>query len=137
MSLITLVLLSTSITLVFVQGSIFDRFRQHGPELLRELASCPLCLGVWIGTFTAGFAIDHEHLTLVEGAQTMAQVAPYVLGIGCLTGVLAMTLKRVWDALEAVAFSLDALSGLVQREMIADDDSAADADADEDDGDDR
>ena len=118
MNLTILVILSTSITLVLVHGTIFDWFRLHGPQITRELASCPLCLGVWIGGFTAGFAIDGGHLVLIEGVQTMGAVFPYVLGIACLTGVAALTIKRVWDALEALAFSLDALTGLVQRETI-------------------
>lgn len=102
-----LVLQATAITLVLTTGSIFDPLRRHGPKLLRELAGCPMCSGVWIGMICAGFAVDQGHLTLVEGAQTIWSVGPYVLGIGCITAICALTLKRVWDLLESAAFWLD------------------------------
>lgn len=110
-SLITLVIISVSITLVFTEGSLFNVFRRRGPKLLRDLASCPLCSGVWIGMICAGFAIDQGHLVLIEGAQTIGRVAPYVLGIGAITGISALTVKRVWDLLDAVSFALDAMTG--------------------------
>ena len=128
MNVAFLVLQATGIALVFTQGSIFEPFRRHGPKLWRELAACPLCSGTWIGMIMAAFAVNQGHLVLVEGSPTVGDVFPYVLGIGCITAISALTFKRVWDLLESAAFRLDALTGsepLDGPEPSGDDDRAS------------
>ena len=97
MSLALVVVLGASITLVITQGSVFDGLRRRGPTLTRELASCPLCLGVWVGSALACYAARSVHLELPLSWAT----APYLLGIGCLTGVVALSIHRAWEALDA------------------------------------
>ena len=78
------VLESAAITVVFVRGSIFKRFREIGPSIWRELASCPLCAGVWIG---AGWSLVRSALA---GPIARVDVAADALAAGAMTGALAM-----------------------------------------------
>lgn len=100
MNSISIVLFSAAITLVFTRGSLFDVFRLRGPGWSRELAQCPLCSGVWIGCGLGLWASYVGHLSLPA---PLIGSAPYLLGIGCSAGVVALTVNRVWMALEALA----------------------------------
>lgn len=92
-----LVVQAAAITLVFTRGSIFDRVRNAGPALWRELAGCPLCAGVWIG---AGWHVLWER---GEPLSTAGQA----LAAGALAGVLALLASYVLDALDSLAAALD------------------------------
>lgn len=84
-----LVLQAAAITLVFTLGSLFERVRQLWPSFL----GCPLCAGVWIG---AGVAV-------ADGIRVPLQV----LGIGALSGVVALAAARVLEALDAYAVAAE------------------------------
>ncbi len=87
-----LVLQAAAITLIFVRGSIFQRLRASGPALWRELASCGLCAGFWVGAMW--YALNTA-LSLDNAMQS--------LGAGALTSAAAILLVRVLDALEKMA----------------------------------
>ena len=72
---------AAAITIVFVRGTIFKRVRESGPALWRELASCPLCAGVWIGA--GWYALRGAVPGPFESALT-------ALATGAATGVLAL-----------------------------------------------
>lgn len=93
-------LVSVSITLVVTQGTLFDAARARGPRLWRELLGCPLCLGVWVGMALWGLLGPAP--TLLDHLPRWAGASGEALGMGCLTGVAALTLKLVWIALENV-----------------------------------
>lgn len=91
MSLPAAIVLGAAVAVVFVRGEIFKVFRTHPrlPKLLRDLASCPLCFGTWVGLAFA----------LAAGAR-----APLlVLGSGAAAGCLALLFVLLVLALEAVA----------------------------------
>lgn len=76
-----LVLQAAAITLVVTEGSIFARLRTFGPALWRQLISCSLCLGVWVGM---GLYVLHA-LPIWWSWRLGVEV----LGFGCVSGVLA------------------------------------------------
>lgn len=88
-----LILHAAAITLIFVRGSIFERVRSHGPALWRELASCALCSGFWVGL--AWFVL---------ASWPPRGMAAYLwcFGGAALSAAAALLLVRVLDALEAV-----------------------------------
>lgn len=94
MSLLLLVLFSTAITVVFVQGSIFAPLRAHGPKLWRELVSCGLCSGTWVGGVAAALLLPVD-LT--------AQSAFLVLGAGCSSGALAWLFGMIIEVLDKLS----------------------------------
>ena len=88
---------AAAITFVFFRGSILKRFRESGPAIWRELATCPLCAGVWIG---AGW-------TLLRAASAGPISATWafaltVLATGALTGAFAFAFARVLTLLDAL-----------------------------------
>ena len=88
-----LVLEAAAITIVVTKGSIFKRLREVGPWFWRELSSCPLCAGVWIG---AGWYLLHQPLP----PSSLRGAALEALGTGVVTGVLALLIARILNALE-------------------------------------
>lgn len=95
------VLESVALTLVFVRGTLFKSLRDSGPALWRELANCPLCIGVWIGAVWSLLQIlrgpvgarAHEWLPLLLDA----------LAAGAMTGVVALGATLVLDILDSKA----------------------------------
>lgn len=81
-----LVAQAAAITLVFVRGSIFERLRSAGPALWRELASCAMCAGFWVGAIWCVVSAGYEPLRC--------------FATGALTAAAALLLVRVLDALE-------------------------------------
>lgn len=87
-----LVLEAAVITLVFTRGSIFRRLRELGPPLdearprtlWQEFASCPLCVGVWVGF---AWRLLHE-----RPIAPSVELGADVLASGASTGVLALLL---------------------------------------------
>jgi len=79
--MIWLVLQAVCITLVVTEGSIFSRLRTFGPALWRQLVSCSLCLGTWVG----GLMYVATHGISVADWRSWLQV----LGFGCVSGVFA------------------------------------------------
>lgn len=77
------VLEAAAITLVFTKGTLFRMLRERGPKLWQELASCPLCLGVWVGM------IWRVLRTWPEAHASFAFAAD-VLASGAVTGVFAL-----------------------------------------------
>jgi hypothetical protein len=100
MSTLLIVLFSAAISVVFTQGEIF-KFLRRGPWLWRELASCALCSGVWIGAamwcLFSGF--PHVGDDLLISARAVA----YVLGVGSLSGCVALLFVMVWEKLDEKA----------------------------------
>lgn len=86
------VLFSVVITLVFVSGTIFAPLRKLGPAWWRELVSCALCSGVWIGGGMAYFA---DPSITGRGLEW--------LGIAALSGVAALVANLAIDLLARVA----------------------------------
>jgi hypothetical protein len=93
--LIELVAVAAAITLVFVRGSIFEPLRSRGPKIWRDLASCALCAGFWVGAI----------LYFLHGEPAYFAFSYWlnVLGVGALTAAASLLLVRVLDALEKVA----------------------------------
>lgn len=92
---------STAVTLVVIQGTLFDRLRgPEMPRLLRELLSCALCLGVWVGMGV--WVLSSRDPSLLDHLPSWAGFGGETLGFGALTGVSALTVHRIWDALDAV-----------------------------------
>lgn len=85
---------AAAITLIFVRGSIFERVRTRGPALWRELASCALCSGFWIGL--AWFA-------LASWPPRGFAALLWCFGGAALSAAAALLLVRVLDALEGLA----------------------------------
>lgn len=81
------VLEAVAITIVFVRGSIFKSFRESGPALWRELASCPLCAGVWIG---AGWMMAREAVAGRIRSYPPVDFMMTALGTGAVVGSLAL-----------------------------------------------
>ena len=92
MTSLFLALEAAAITIVVTKGSIFKRLREMGPWFWRELSSCPLCAGVWIG---AGWYLVYQPLP-----PSSLQVAVDALATGAVTGVMAFLIARVLLALE-------------------------------------
>lgn len=93
------VLTAAALALVFVRGSIFDIFRRRGPAWWRELAGCALCAGFWAGAGWHLFEVWQLH-----GWNFHVQtVAASSFACGVLSAVLALSVVRVWDWLEAAA----------------------------------
>lgn len=91
---------SAAISVVFTQGSIFEPLRKHGPKLWRELASCALCSGVWIGS--AMFVLLSDFLVLSEFPHAayklwIAREIVAMLGAGSLSGCVAVIFVALWD----------------------------------------
>lgn len=83
---------AAAITLIFVRGSIFERVRSRGPALWRELASCALCAGFWVGL--GWFALASWPL---QGRAAYL----WCFGGAALSAAAALLLVRAIEALEA------------------------------------
>lgn len=92
--LILLVLESAAITLVFTRGSIFARVRSVGPAWWRELASCAMCSGFWVGV--ALYTLDIGYFNGSWEAWFWFAAVKY----GALAAAASLLLVRVLDALE-------------------------------------
>ena len=77
------VLEAAAIALVFTKGTIFKRLREQGPKSWQELASCPLCVGVWVGMIW-------RVLRVWPDAVATPSFAADVLASGAVTGVVAL-----------------------------------------------
>jgi len=92
-----LIAISAAIAVVFTQGEIF-KFLRRGPWLWRELASCALCSGVWVGMAMSllfyGFPQPGADLW------TIVAVGARVLGLGALSGCAAVLFVAVWEKLD-------------------------------------
>lgn len=95
-----LVLFSAAITVVFTQGKIFRFAREHGPALWRELVSCPLCSGVWIGAGSS-FLVGGHFVGLLRVYEALA--------VGALAGCAAWAFVALLNALGSVEVWLDGL----------------------------
>jgi hypothetical protein len=82
--MIWLVLQAVAITLVITEGSVFARLRTFGPTLWRQLISCSLCLGVWVGMAMYAANIAWTYPVMFKWPEAVE-----MLGFGCVTGVLA------------------------------------------------
>jgi hypothetical protein len=76
------VLEAAAITVIITDGTIFLPLRSRGPALWRELVSCPLCLGWWIGAISALW----RHPTGLEPVE----LAWHVAAAGALSGCAAL-----------------------------------------------
>jgi hypothetical protein len=85
---------AAAITLILTRGSIFEPLRSRGPALWRELSSCALCAGFWIGLawFLLASWPVRERATLM-----------WCFGGAALSAAAALLLVRVLDALEGPA----------------------------------
>lgn len=90
------VLEAAAITLVFTKGTIFKAVREHGPKLWQELASCPLCAGVWVGmVWRVLRALPDVHVTLSFAEDVLASGA--VTGVATLVVALFVSLLDRWS----------------------------------------
>lgn len=81
-------------TVVLTQGTIFRPFRERGPRFWRELVSCPLCLGWWIGAFAGWWEVR-----FLESLP--AATAWHVVASGALSGSAALLFRRLTDYLDS------------------------------------
>lgn len=88
---------SAAITLIFVRGSIFARLRSAGPGWWRELSSCAMCSGFWIGAGVYSLNISY----MLDPWEAWFWLA--ALKNGALAAMVAFLLVRVLDALEKAA----------------------------------
>lgn len=109
MSYVTVVLFSSAITVVFTRGTVFASVRERGPKLWRELASCPLCVGVWVGglvalLFAPRFVMQRVPTFEADGWFLVLFLA---VALGSLTGCLSLLFVRVSDTLGSFEALLD------------------------------
>jgi hypothetical protein len=108
---VTLALFGAAITVVFTRGSLFEKLR-GGPQRAREaesrivrffrdLVTCPLCCGVWIGS---ALSVLHDY-----GGHWDVVRAVDVLGFGCASAVLALALYSLLDWLQAPHWEVPAM----------------------------
>lgn len=98
---VVIVLFSAAITVVFTRGSIFAPVRERGPKLWRELSSCALCSGVWVGGGIAAASVRSA------GIVSVFHVLFLAVALGSLAGCLSLLFVRVLDALESFSALLD------------------------------
>jgi hypothetical protein len=98
MSNLLVVLFSAAITVVFTQGKPTAFVREHGPALWRELASCPLCSGVWIGALSSA---------LVGGTLSGLLRVYEALALGTATGCLAWLFVALLNVMGSLEVWLD------------------------------
>jgi len=103
MSTLSIVLFSAAIAVVFTQGEIF-KFLRRGPWIWRELASCALCSGVWLGAgmYLLFYGFPHAGGDLWTIATSVARV----LGVGSLSGCVALIFVSIWEKLDERASSV-------------------------------
>jgi hypothetical protein len=99
---VLLLFTAAATTLVITEGSIFRPIREHGPKLWRDLWSCPLCLGVWIGWAFALVFGSTEFQSALDVQRVTLRWIEWIFGCGMLTGVLAYLAKMVLDVLDAL-----------------------------------
>jgi hypothetical protein len=92
--MLLLALQAAAITLIFVRGSIFEPLRSRGPALWRQLASCALCSGFWVGL---------TWFLLASWPVRERATAMWCFGGAAVSAAAALLLVRVLDALEAVS----------------------------------
>jgi hypothetical protein len=92
--MLSIILFSAAITVVFTQGTLFKPLRDHGPKLWRDLASCALCTGVWVGAATWLLFSGFPH---AGGKLEIARAVAVELGVGSVTGCVALLYVSVWD----------------------------------------
>ena len=85
------VIAGAAITTIFTLGSIFAGVRARGPRLWRELASCPLCAGWWVGA-----ALDLPNAL----TRPIWPAAVHLVAVGSLTGCAALLYRRIIDRLD-------------------------------------
>lgn len=111
-----LVLFSAAITVVFTRGSLFNPLRtrglcgRSGPlswawELWCDLAECPLCSGVWVGGLA--YLGSGDFCVPYAGVWPWISLLFAVLGVGSLTGCLALFSSLVLDYLDTAAAILE------------------------------
>lgn len=110
-TLLILTVCSAAISLVFVRGSIFSRIRTAGPDLWKEFATCPLCVGVWVGAGATVLARFRGILLLDIPLIFLS------LGVGCTAGALALLYVRLIDALESAAIACDATAATLEKAL--------------------
>jgi hypothetical protein len=110
---------AVALTLLFVMGSIFDWVRSFGSqvksprllvivlELWRELVSCPLCSGFWIGYFSAQTPWETTKLAEVPG---------FVLW-GASVGVIALAVHRGLELVDAKRHELDLQAKILEKAL--------------------
>jgi len=118
MPLYQTVLFAAAIAVVFTQGEIFN-FLRRGPWIWRELASCPLCSGVWLGAgmYLLFYGFPHAGGDLLTILSSISKV----LGIGSLSGCVATLFVVVWERLDepAAAISIENASITATRPSIS------------------
>lgn len=108
MNYAAIVLFSAAITVVFVRGEIFHALRTHGPELWKQLATCALCSGVWVGAGVTWLAARYL------GLRTDFPLLFTALALGSSTGCAALLYVRVIDRLEAAAVKDEVLTKAIE-----------------------
>lgn len=86
---------SAAIAVVFTRGTIFKRLRESGPALWRDLTSCPLCVGVWVG---GAWSIATR--SQVFSLPAVAPVALEALAVGTWSGVFALAISYALNILD-------------------------------------
>ncbi len=109
---IPILLFSAAITVVFTRGSIFQFLRgpyQRAREtearitrFFRDLFSCPLCSGVWVGM---GASLLHDSAGRWDVIRAID-----LLGFGCVSAVLALAAYSVLDWLQAPHWEVAAIA---------------------------
>ncbi len=112
---VSILVLSAAITVVFTRGSIFQFLRgpmQRAREaesritrFFRDLFSCPLCSGVWIGMAASLLHDSAGRWDVIRAID--------LLGFGCVSAVLALTAYSALDWLQAPHWEMPAM-GQVQ-----------------------
>lgn len=96
--MIELVFTAAAITLVFVRGSIFAPLRSRGPGIWRELASCALCAGFWVGAGV--YTLDTAYFWSWHSWHSWLWFE--ALKHGALAAAAALFMVRALEVLEAL-----------------------------------
>jgi hypothetical protein len=100
---IELIFSAAAITLVFVRGSIFAPLRSRGPAIWRELASCALCAGFWVGAILYFLRGEPAYFASLYWLDALSH--------GALSAAAALFVVRALEALEALADALEKYAG--------------------------
>lgn len=87
-----------AITVVVTQSKLFAWFR-GGRHEWQAFASCPLCVGTWVGMGT--YLIFAESVFAPWASfWTLVGDVVHLTGFGALTGCLALLYERTWEWIE-------------------------------------
>lgn len=100
--LVWIVVQSAAITVILTRATLFAWARTRGPKLWREFASCPLCVGFWVGygLFWLRAAEAVKVRDIILRPYGLVSLNLTALGLGAAAGCLALLFVLIWSKLD-------------------------------------